>query len=479
MDADDLLRKHGGAIDRLYDTVAPADVFDRQYGAELASWELNLQRNFEEGGHGRWKRYNGFVHYTRDPSVILLSPSPWMLEGVFIHFQEETSIPSEGAYVAISGPNVIIPRILERSQVQIRAVSVREIEVLTHDIPSFVSAPPRLRDLTGMLFENVGMAQASKRVFAELYISSPPTLESVGGLTAGIQALASKGQIKRLFRFMRDVLPPSMRSTHHQKKNVRGMAVYTPKMWRMEVGPIGKSKMELLCIKRKDSAGFREVSVAALTNLSTSAMPDVPLALASEDFWIESGNPAQYRLPIIKSTITYQLLFPEMSKRSMNTSIDYVEERLEIMRNSFGLGEKSLARGRILDANVLGKPLSAIRLARAEARAAWKGKITHSDVKRAWDKVLEPALKEFIEIAEIKEQAETRWGTETRLDKYNTKIFGALQQLDTGKRGSPGPTLEEIALQAGVETYEAAQTLNQMKEDGVIYEPRLGHYRLV
>lgn len=479
MDADDLLRKHGEAIDRLYDTVASADVFDRQYGAELATWELNLQRNFEETGHGRWKKYSGFAHYTRDPSVILLSPSPWMLEGVFIHFQEETSVPSEGAYVAISGPNVIIPRLLEQSQVQIRAVSAREIEVLSHDIPSFVSSPPRLRDLTGMLFENVGMARASKRVFAELYISSPPTLESVGGLTAGIQALASKGQIKRLFKFMRDVLPPSMKSTRHQKKNVRGLAVYTPKTWRMEVGPIGKSKMESLCIERKDSEGFREVSVAALTNLSTSAMPDVPLALASEDFWIESGNPTQYRLPLIKSAITYQLLSPEMSKRSMNTSTSYVEERLEIMRNSFGLGEKSLARGRILDANVLGKPLSAIRLARAEARAAWKEKITHSDVKRAWDRVLEPALKEFIEIAEIKEQAETKWGTETRLDKYNTKIIGALQQLDTGKKGSPGPTLEEIGLQAGVETYEAAQTLNQMKEDGVIYEPRLGHYRLV
>jgi hypothetical protein len=479
MDVDDLLRKHGEAIDRLYDTVASVDVFDRQYGAELASWELNLQKNFKESGHGRWKRYNGFVHYTRDPSVVLLSPSPWMLEGVFIHFQEETSMPPEGAYIAVSGPNVIIPRLLEQSQIQIGAVSAREIELLTHNVPSFVSAPPRLRDLTRMLFENVGMAQASKRVFAELYISSPPTLESVGGLTAGIQALASKGQIKRLFRFMRDVLPPSMRSTRHQKKNVRGMLVETPKMWRMEVGPIGKSKMETLCIERKDSAGFREVSVAALTDLSTSAMPDVPLALASEDFWIENGSPAQYRLPIIKSAITYQLLSPEMSKRSMNSSVAYVEERLEIMRNSFGLGEKSLARGRILDANMLGKPLSAIRLARAEARASWKGKITQSDVKRAWDRVLEPAIKEFIEIAEIKEQAEARWGTETRLDKYNTKILGALRQLDIGKRGSPGPTLEEIALQAGVETYEAAQTLSQMKRDGIVYEPRLGHYRFV
>jgi hypothetical protein len=55
----------------------------------------------------------------------------------------------------------------------------------------------------------------------------------------------------------------------------------------------------------------------------------------------------------------------------------------------------------------------------------------------------------------------------------------AIRQLDAGKRGSLGPTLDEIAQEAGVESYVAAETLARMKDSGVLYEPRPGHYRLV
>ncbi|MFW9918926.1 MAG: hypothetical protein ACFFED_04955 [Candidatus Thorarchaeota archaeon] len=479
MDAEELLKKYGSKIDRLYDTVASVDVFERQFGAELTSWELQLQRQFQEKRTGRNLHYRGFVHFTRNPSVILLSPSPWMIEGTFIYFQQDKEIPPDGAYIEVIGPSIVIPRVLERTQQFVRAINAEDVQVIAHDLAAQVTAPPRLRDLTSMLFENVGMANASKRVFGQLYVSSPPTLETIGGLTAGIQAIASEKQIKKLFRFMGGVLPPSMRSSKRTRKNVQGVLVDTPKLWRMESGSVSQSKMETLCVKRRDPAGFREVSLAALTEESTGTMPDIPIALATEDFWIESGNPASYRLPIIKAAITYQLISPEVSKRSIDSGISYIEERLETLRNSFGLEEKSLARGRILDADVMGKPLSAVKLARASARAAWVTKVASKDIKKAWDKILEPALKEYIEIAEIKEGASSQWGKETRLDNYNTKVLRALQKLDSGKKGSPGPTLDEIAQEAGVEKHEVAQTLHQMKDDGIVYEPRLGHYRLV
>ncbi|MBN2230331.1 MAG: hypothetical protein JW779_12150 [Candidatus Thorarchaeota archaeon] len=479
MDADELLEKYGSKIDRLYDTVASADVFERQFGAELTSWELQFQRQFRVQKQGRSLHYQGFVHYTRDPSIILLSPSPWLIDGVFIHFQQSIDMPPDGSYVAVSGPSIAIPRILERTQKLVRAINAENVELVSHDLTSQVSAPPRLRDLTSMLFENVGMANASKRVFSQLYVSSPPTLDAVGGLTAGIQALASEAQVKRLFRFMRDVLPPSMRASKRERANIQGVLVDIPKLWRLESGPVRNSRIEELCVKRRDPSGFREVSLAAITQSTTGTMPDVPIALATEDFWVESSNPSLYRLPIIKAAITYQLISPEVSQRSIDTGISYIEERLEILRNSFGLEERSFSRGQILDADIMGRPLSAVKLARASARASWQKKITSKEIKKAWDAILEPALKEYIEIAEIKERAASQWDEETRLDGYNSKILRALQKLDSGKKGSPGPTLGEIAEEAGVEKHEAAQTLHQMKDDGVVYEPRLGHYRMV
>jgi len=478
MDAEELLEKYGASVDRLYDTVASADVFERQFGSELTAWELKLHGQFRERISANRNRIRGFVKYTRDSSLILLTPSPWMLEGEFVYFGEGIPIPPDGSFAEISGTNALIPRRLEKGQPFVRAMLVEEVDTQPHDITSLVSNPPKLRDLSRMLFENVGMAEASKRVFAQLYVSSPPAMETIGGLTAGIQAIASKAQVKRLFRFMKGILPPSMR-TPISTMNVRGIRVDTPKLWRMEAGALGKSKMQTLCLNRRDPSGYREVSLAALTEDTTAALPDVPIALASEDFWIESGDPSELRLPILKAAITYQLLTPKISQRSIDSVQSHVLERIEVVRSSFGLAENSLARGNILDADIMGRPLSVIRLARAAARASWKPKVTAKELKKTWDRVLEPALKEFIEIAELKEVSGKQWGEETRLDRYNTKVVRALQKLDSGKKGTAGPTLDDIAQESGIDRHKVALALNKMKNDGLAYEPKVGHFRLV
>lgn len=475
MDAEELLEKYGSSIDRLYDTVASADVFDRQFGSELTSWELKLHRQFQEHVTATRKLVRGFVKYTRDSSILLVTPSPWLLEGEFVYLPEGTKAPAENAYAEISGTNAVIPRLLERKQSTVRALIAEEISVQSHDITSFVSNPPKLRDLSRMLFENVGMANASKRVFTQLYVSSPPRMESIGGLTSGILAIAAKRKVNRLLRFMKGILPPSMKSPK-SVSTVRDVHVDTPRLWRMETGSVGRTKMKSLCIDRHDPFGYREVSLAALTESTTAALPDVPIALANEDFWVESSNPKELRLPILKASITYQLLSPQVSQRSIDSAQSYIQERIELLRSSFGLSESALARGMILDADVQGRPLSAVRLALATARAYWKEKITAKDLKQSWDRVLEPALKEFIEIAEYKENFAREIGEGARLENYNTKIVRALKKLDSGH---PGSTLEEISSESGVKKHEIALALEKMKNDGLVYEPKIGHYRLV
>jgi hypothetical protein len=237
--------------------------------------------------------------------------------------------------------------------------------------------------------------------------------------------------------------------------------------------------MQELCVQRRDPAGFKEVSLGTLTEPETASLPDVPLALASEDFWVETGNPSQLRLPILKSAITYQMLTPAITKRSIDSGTEHILSRLEAMRESFDLEERALARGNILDADALGRPLSTLRLARSTARVYWKDKVTAKDLNHAWDRILEPALKEFIELTEVKEGAEKDWGKGSRIDKFNTKVLKAVKKLDAGKRGSLGPTLNEIAEEADVERHVAAETLARMKDSGVLYEPRPGRYRLV
>ncbi|MHA2212642.1 MAG: hypothetical protein ACW992_05735, partial [Candidatus Thorarchaeota archaeon] len=69
--------------DRLGDVVAPSDLFDRELGAQMASWELRYQQQFMERVGGQSYRLRGFVHHTRNSSIALLTPSPWLHGGVF------------------------------------------------------------------------------------------------------------------------------------------------------------------------------------------------------------------------------------------------------------------------------------------------------------------------------------------------------------------------------------------------------------
>ncbi len=88
-------------------------------------------------------------------------------------------------------------------------------------------------------------------------------------------------------------------------------------------------------------------------------------------------------------------------------------------------------------------------------------------------------MNEFMELTQLKSETERDWGKDSRAYKFNTKVLRALKKLDTGKTGSLGPTLEDIAAEAAVARHVAAEALGKMKQSGILYEPRLGHYRLV
>lgn len=479
MDVEELFRRHGSERDQLADATSVSDLYSRQYGAELAQWEAQLLQQFREKETARLFRYRGFVHHTRDTTLVLLTPSPWLMEGEFVFFSTDQELPPDGAYIDVVGSRVAAPRPLQETQTITQAIAAESWNEMSVDFLSEMRPPMKLKELSNILFENVGMGEASKRVFARLFISSPPYLDSIGGLTTGIQAIASQAQVRRLLSFIRNILPSAMKGRPPTFRNVQGIRVKAPRLWRFDVGSYSANRMQQICVQRRDPAGYREVSLGTMTETETAFLPDVPLALASEDFWVETRKPSHLRLPILKSAITYQMLTPEIGKRSIDSGTEHVLSRLETLRESFGLEDNVLARGNILDADALGRPLSTLRLARSSARAYWKDKVTAKDMKHAWNRVLEPALKEFMELTELKEGAEKDWGKGSRIDKFNTKVLKAVKKLDTGKRGSLGPTLKEITEEAGVERHVAAETLARMKDSGVLYEPRPGHYRLV
>ncbi len=481
MDSDDLFTRAGSTGDRLGDTLGTSDLFGRQFGAELAGWELRLQERFCEPLPGRQYIHRGFVHHTRNNSILLLTPSPWLLSGVFLCLREDMEPPPDGAFIETTDRRIALPLYGHTSNTEfVEAYLVDSLREQRLDVIHDVSPPLSLNDLTRLLFEDVGMAEASKGVFARLFVSSPPYIEGVGGLTMGIQAMAARREVQRLLNFIRAVLPSDLRGKWAESRKIRGIQVFTPRGWRMEVGTVPELRIRQLCLERKDPSGFREVSLSTLTDPSNSSMPDIPIAVASEDFWVDVKTPKRLQLPVLKAAITFQLLTPTVTSNAIDDATKYVLTRIEHLKDSFGLGDTALTRGSVLDADALGRPLSVLRLARSTARANWREKIGLREIKNAWDRILEPALTEFIELTKIKEESEREWRDDRRYERFNTKVLRALKRLDTDvSSGALGPTVEEIAREAGVEPHVARTALEKMKEAGAVYEPRHGHFRLV
>ncbi|MFW9807065.1 MAG: hypothetical protein ACFFFK_10095, partial [Candidatus Thorarchaeota archaeon] len=113
MDIEELLTRYGSERDQLADAMSSSDLYTRQYGTELARWEVQLLRQFKEKETHSIYRYRGFVHHTRDTMIALLTPSPWLMEGEFIHFQEAEKVPPDGAYIEVIGRRIAIPQPLQ------------------------------------------------------------------------------------------------------------------------------------------------------------------------------------------------------------------------------------------------------------------------------------------------------------------------------------------------------------------------------
>ncbi|MGY5881987.1 MAG: hypothetical protein RTV31_17205, partial [Candidatus Thorarchaeota archaeon] len=229
MDPEDLLVEHGSEFDRLADAASSTDVFSRQFGTELTKWESTFMRQFSQRISGQKFLYRGFVKHTRNTSVVLLTPSPWLMEGEFVVFGRDQKLPEDGSYIEVTGKRVAVPSVLQATKVVQRALAADSYQELPMEFTAEITPPMKLNELSKLLFEQVGMAEASKRVFARLFVSSPPYQDAIGGLTTGIQAIASQSQVRRFLSFVRRVLPPSMRRQTPAIHDVRGIKVKTPR----------------------------------------------------------------------------------------------------------------------------------------------------------------------------------------------------------------------------------------------------------
>jgi len=465
--------------DRLIDVTGDSPLFERTF-PELACWEREVFKDFNARKPDGTMCVRGFVQYTELPNVIAVLVSPFLSAGRLALIPEGMEPPPEGSFIYCEGKLTSLTGRISR-ELSVAFDSVLRLESWRFEKSPLSNVKPEMdrKELGNLVFQEWSLREDFRELLLSLVVSSPPHRSFVGGFTAGIETEVGKMLPKYMVRYLREILPEEFTMRDFPPIKLEGVDVYVKRPWRLECGSLRRDKVLLeICAKRKDPFDHREVSVSSLADPSVMGYPDAPIALVDAEF---SGKfPREYRSLIAKNVLTYLYICPEFSAHDEEESIRYIEKRLNDIRESFELDWRHCARHRVLDANFDGKPLSAIRIALSICRGLGKRKITYEDVKKSWDYVLEPALKEYIEMFLHRYIWEKEGFDTTRLpSRYNVKVLRAVVKLYKNCSCSDGcPTIDEIAEASGIRDLTKLKLyLEELRNGGFILEPKTGHFK--
>jgi len=474
-----MFRDHHPHTDRLMDVTGDSPLFERTF-PELAHWEREVFKDFIVRKPDGTMCVRGFVQYTELPNVIAVLVSPFLSAGRLALVPEGMEVPPEGSFIYCEGKlTSLTGRMNEELGVAFDSVLCLESWRSEKSPLSDVKPEMSRKELGKVVFQEWSLREDFRELLLSLVVSSPPHRGFVGGFTAGIETEVGKMLPKHMVRYLREILPEEFTMRNFPPIKLEGVDVYVKRPWRLECGSLRRDKVLLeICANRKDPFDHREVSVSSLADPLVMGYPDAPVALVDAEF---SGKfPREYRSLIAKNILTYLYICPEFSAYDEEESIRYIEERLNDIRESFELDWRHCARHRVLDANFDGKPLSAVRIALSICRGLGKRKITYEDVKKSWDYVFEPALKEYIEVVLHRYVWEAEGFDTKRLpSRYNVKVLRAVVKLYENCSCPDGcPTIDEIAKASGIRDLTKLKLyLEELRNGGFIIEPKTGHFR--
>ncbi len=454
---------------------------ERQFGSEFNQWELNLLKDFNYAKNSRKPCISGCTVYDRSLGVgrFLLIPAAHLPQDYAIcECPPDIPVPANLSYVTITGTKKIF---FDYWEIFVEKIAFSELKVPIKPEITFSEFQDNLFAKWG------GILSPVRELLAFEFVSTPPLLNQVGGLSVTLYDGTQRKEANKLLRYLKGIMPLDIALGKSGSLAIPELAAnqpLSPFSWRFRCFDADKPLNQQLSsfLDKRRSKRFSEVSVGLGSKRNQpKSIYDPPLTRvdqptllpdSTEMLKINNDTP----LEAIKYLITMKMLFPTVGKTQtdLETTLERASQKLIKTAERFDIPQ-AVRRHGLFDSNFYGKPQSIVRLALASARSQQRLTADNDYISHVFESYY---LKNTEMIMESWDELMTPKGVEIiSLNEFDRQVL----KFITGKENKDfGVSFSQLC-ERFPDEYEVRASVDRLSKDNVgkIYEARHDIFRSV
>lgn len=462
--------------------------FERELGVEFTPFEARRKKEIIEAKKRRAAEVTGYVKWLSPPGTLLLLPTMTTGEpNVLCHMPFGTARPPDRSFVTAKGSWTYFIRDGNFGA----PLLIFNIESYSTSKPDIAEIKPDItyKEFRGTLFDGLyDVDEAVQDFLAHSLVSSPTSLGRLGGLSVSLyNEYEGKRKSALLQGYIAAHIPQEVLSSSGYSLVVPGIpqkAELDPFHWMLKSFSADEalSQEELGVLDRPVTPSLpllsKEITVSMFSrkNRPTSirdppaAKVDVPIVVGKD---VETRQGVYDPSPaVFKFIIATHMAQVELPANIYQESLDYLRKEILTFTSEYDVLRSELGKGRILDLNMTGKPLSLLHLALSNGRSTTKAQVDLDTVKRAF--------------ALFKDNADNtmRVWEDIHLEsgKYNLSVLAPEERKIIGfivRNGPSSPELVFDSLKSAMSESTFGRMWKSLYNGGAIYEKNNGLFDIV
>lgn len=313
-------------------------------------------------------------------------------------------------------------------------------------------------------------------------LSTPSFYEYVGGVNLTLYDSTNSGLPNKVLRELSRVIPPDIGelqtvNTPFGRFGIRYKYAY---LTADADKPLSKVKGAFLINRtRKEITEYDELSLSLYSaQKKPRTIEDPPCSLSDiptvvpEDAAIDTTKRYDAEFDAFRYLMIQQMKTPVLE--DYNSSLINIVDRLEDLRERLDWGPEQLTKYGFLNANYYAKPLSVLRKSLAYARAQNIDTVKVSDVSRVFENYFKWNSEYVDEIWEDLLKPGKKIPLYMPIE--HRKIIRIIRKYQENEK--LGVSKENIIAEAGFPQLKTVELIGDLLNNGQIYEPMQGFYRL-
>jgi hypothetical protein len=464
--------------------------WQRESGALWLSFERDRINEFAQIKPNQKISISGYVNWIAK-SVFALVPTMFSNQIYLICINYTSDNPAENSYITVSGYSKLDklrPKKMRPQSNYFEGNLIIEVHDWISAKPDFEIPKTNLnyKDFKTELTTRIEGLEPNIRDFlAFTAVSSPAFYENVGGLNLTMYDSTKLGLPRLLVKELKTVIPQDIGRLHRIATDYGSFGMRYKYIFSSENADVPLSKKTETLLFHHHPKTMPEYTETSLALYSAKNKPmtiedpaccatDVP-TVVPENTSIVKGKIGIDQIDAFQFLISSHMKTPVITK--LDTSLSLISERLEKLCQDYDLEPTHLTQYGFLNSNYNAKPTSVLRNCLAHARAQNVDAVNPSNVSQIFDTYFKWNFDYVYEVwGDLLAKPLIHGERMASLKVKYRDIIRIIRKYYNTKQTGVNET--DIIREARTKPQQTQQLLQECLNDGIIYQPKPGYYKL-